>query len=137
MKPTRNPILASCSPRAAKAKRAMRLPTAKAFAALPLMGRTLVFARWLKAQPPRKTYVYFDRNHCPLGTFARAIFRSKVGHGCNDSIRSGSASSIQVIPGFSPLSEALFYRLADGTARGSSTRTFGAASRAFQAALRA
>ncbi len=121
----------------ARTKRStLRLPTADAFAALPLFKRTAIFARWLKAQPPKRTYVYFEGSKCPLGRFAQAVYRSKDGTGDNAAIKL-EGHRIEVMEGFTPLSETLFYPTPEKGRSGFAVRTFGAASRAFQAALKA
>ncbi len=129
--------------RRAKAKRhsVLRLPTAAAFAALPLAKRTDLFARWLARQPKTKTYVYFDQSGCPLALFGQAIHRSKDARGGNDGFRASNRDfkALQVMTGFTPLSETLFYPVdgANAPCSGNAVRTFGGLSRAFNAALKA
>ncbi len=115
--------------------KSIRLPSAARFAALPLSDRTAVFARWLKAQPRRKRYDYFDHSNCVLGTFGKAIFRSDSAVGGAEAILPAfngndmsylGPGAIQVVEAHSRQSAVLHH-----------SETFGAASDAFQEALNA
>ncbi len=116
-----------------KRRPALRLPTAAAFAALPLAKRTALFARWLTRQPKRRTYAYDSLRDCVLGAFAQALFRSPEGNGVTSTIYPSTSYSgeIEVFDSWE-LERTLFYTVSDDE-----QRTFDAASRAFNAALRA
>ncbi len=107
----------------------IRLPSAARFAALPLSDRTALFARWLKAQPRRKRYDWYETTECPLGRFAQALSRDKRKRA------SGGATNVTLQPGniaidTMPDRAECINALSDNT-------TFGAASDAFQEALNA
>lgn len=53
------------------------LPTAAAFAALPTIERTTVFAQWLKTQPREQPYCFMNTRECPLARFGQALFSSE------------------------------------------------------------
>lgn len=133
MKTTRKP---TSKPRAKPGRRAakrptFRLPTATAFAALPLAEHTALFARWLARQSG--SYDWGDTRDCPLGRFGTELYRAPA-TGCVNRVWSpaseeGDVTWIEVFGDTNeddPFINAL-----------SENRTFGAASRAFNAALRA
>lgn len=134
MKTTRRKTSIPARPKAAVTRR-VTLPTATAFAKLPLAKRTAIFAHWLARQPKRKTYDYHDAANCALGTFARALYRSPLARGSAWTIgprkgryQSYETDSVQVMDADAPASAICN--------AGSEDQTFGAASRAFNAVLK-
>lgn len=107
---------------------AVRLPSFATFAAWPLTKRTTLFARWLKAQPRRRTYDWLDTYDCPLGQFATALHGVSAEGAVNDIVSEPSygGSLLWVFSDAKALADAL-----------SNNTTFGAASDAFSAALKA
>lgn len=114
-------------------KTTLRLPTAATFAKWPLIKRTRLFARWLAAQPKRKTYVYVNGHNCVLGQFAQAIFRSgpdptgMFNDIYPDSPYATGAEEARIV---------VFEGVQLDRALQVQSRTFGAASRAFNVAFK-
>lgn len=109
----------------------LRLPSFATFAAWPLAKRTALFARWLKAQPRRRRYDWDDTIDCPLGQFATALHRAPAQGAVNDIMdlpieRYGHSDLMEVFPMDDGLPHTLQHNV-----------TFGAASDAFHAALKA
>lgn len=121
------------------------LPTASAYAALPLSKRTALFGLWLKAQPRKGTYLFGDRHTCVLAQFSKALYSDEGGTGCVNDIGCGAQGRIDVMAGdccdMSPATNAIAY----GVTRPTQARiwssddvpiTFGRASDAFQRAIK-
>lgn len=121
-------------PKPTRCKPAFRLPTVAAFAKLPLSKRTNLFARWLARQPKTKTYDYHDVETCVVTQFGNALYRTRGGEAGGWSYWPPGEwdEGVVMFDGDNwgtPRQNALAAALRDHT-------TFGAASRAFQAALK-
>ncbi len=114
----------------------IQLPSAEAFAQLPLLQRARLFGDWLKAQPREGTYDWNDRDRCALSRFSQAIHRSETAVGISCTIAAADNVSrnteVEVFPG------GVYGRCADVVGIGSAhpeRMVFGEVSDAYEAAL--
>lgn len=70
-----------------RAKRALKLPTFRAFKRMTIFQRNEVFLAWVKTQ--RGHYLFLDNAECPLARFGRALTGKTVWAGAYGFVRVG------------------------------------------------